>query len=652
MTGQYPSGGVFRYNSSNGSLSFPEPNVGHEPNASAEAREAQTLAVFGGSVRLGLWPWGTEWKMNPNTGVWSFDHRFFAEPNITGVAAPWIDYVKNPTHQNYWGQRVTGMQVQDGNLYVSTSAKNNQTEQYGQHMIPPAAQEEYGQAYRVSLPNFVSGHFQWPAAGKTTVLEFFFDDDDAGPGAIEMFIKQDGKVIAGQDLETDQQPDTRTSRREGGVAATTCAGLFGICPSGVTIKLSAASTNASQVHLSYDGPGARTLSFVTLPPTTSNAIVRLWEVGHRDDEPRVFAGRAFAFGGSATSNQHTEIVINVVQLSGLAPGTAYVYQCAQDTTLHGPFSTDPPEASPLTLAVFGDLGLNNSVSLPNITDDTRAGAIAGVLHVGDLAYDLDDNGGRTGDLFMEAIEPVASRVDYAVCAGNHENHANFSQYRNRFAAIAGGAGRASGSNSSLYYSFDRGPAHFVFVNTECNSVGALGRQLAWLEGDLAAANRSRAARPWLVVSGHKAWYMLHAGQCPTAVCPLYVRVWALLQAYKTDVYLAGHQHNYQRFLPVSVGPNRTFAVDEAQRAHPGRYTSPRYPTTIVTGSAGCTEGIAHSQGPINATAAAFFSYGYGHLALLNGTHARWQWFQTLTEDGRMGAQLDHDEFWIIKTTAR
>ena len=36
-----------------------------------------------------------------------------------------------------------------------------------------------------------------------------------------------------------------------------------------------------------------------------------------------------------------------------------------------------------------------------------------VVHVGDYAYDLDSNGGVTGDLFQGSIEPITSSTPYS-----------------------------------------------------------------------------------------------------------------------------------------------------------------------------------------------------------------------------------------------
>lgn len=82
-----------------------------------------------------------------------------------------------------------------------------------------------------------------------------------------------------------------------------------------------------------------------------------------------------------------------------------------------------------------------------------------------------------------------------------------------------GAGAASGSNTSFFYSFDLGLVHYVAIDTEIyayqqQTAASLSpftreQQLAWLESDLAAANANRDRVPWVVAFGHKGWYMAY-----------------------------------------------------------------------------------------------------------------------------------------------
>lgn len=54
-----------------------------------------------------------------------------------------------------------------------------------------------------------------------------------------------------------------------------------------------------------------------------------------------------------------------------------------------------------------------------------------ILHVGDMAYDMDSSNGEVGDEFLRQIEAMAAYVPYMTCPGNHEHKYNFSNYKNR-----------------------------------------------------------------------------------------------------------------------------------------------------------------------------------------------------------------------------
>jgi hypothetical protein len=82
-------------------------------------------------------------------------------------------------------------------------------------------------------------------------------------------------------------------------------------------------------------------------------------------------------------------------------------------------------------------------------------------------------------------------------------------------------------------------------------------------------------------------------------------------------------------------------IDLAQSNH--TYINPKYPTHIVTGSAGCQEELEWFD-PVNFAAWSVVrspTYGYGHLIVHNQTHAYWD---QLIDEGRQG----RDTLWIIK----
>jgi 3',5'-cyclic AMP phosphodiesterase CpdA len=212
--------------------------------------------------------------------------------------------------------------------------------------------------------------------------------------------------------------------------------------------------------------------------------------------------------------------------------------------------------------VYGDLGYQSGLSIPNITNEVMNGHFDVALHVGDLAYDLHDN----GDDFMNSIEDISARLPYMVAPGNHEYRHNFTHYRNRF--------KMPGNSDNYYYSWDVGPAHIISFSTEVYFFLEYGIDLPkwqyeWLEQDLKAANapEQRAKRPWIITMGHRPMYcadddgddcnkedsIVRTGTVLTHKYPLE----DLFYRYGVDVEIWGHEHNYERFWPIY---NRTVST--------------------------------------------------------------------------------------------
>ena len=69
------------------------------------------------------------------------------------------------------------------------------------------------------------------------------------------------------------------------------------------------------------------------------------------------------------------------------------------------------------IAMFGDMGNDNAVSLPYLQREVGEDVYDAVVHVGDMAYDMAELDGQRGDIFMEQIEPISSMVPYMTCPG-------------------------------------------------------------------------------------------------------------------------------------------------------------------------------------------------------------------------------------------
>jgi acid phosphatase type 7 len=154
-----------------------------------------------------------------------------------------------------------------------------------------------------------------------------------------------------------------------------------------------------------------------------------------------------------------------------------------------------------------------------------------VLALGDLAYDdgtLDD--------FRSCFGPSWGRHKTRIrpTPGNHDYHSDGSGYFRYFGAAAGPAERG-------YYSFDLEDWHIVSLNSERDTEPD-GAQVRWLRRDL-AKTRARCVlafwhRPrW---SGGR-----YEDDGRTAA------FWDALYTARADVVLAGHDHNYQHYAPLT-----------------------------------------------------------------------------------------------------
>ena len=207
-----------------------------------------------------------------------------------------------------------------------------------------------------------------------------------------------------------------------------------------------------------------------------------------------------------------------------APGARFTYRALPGTAAAAwsrEFAVALPAAGAAqTLAVFGDQGLYPYSSVGNLIDDAAAGwaagGIQGVLHLGDLAYNMAMSNGTRGDSYLYALEPLLSTVPWIAVEGNHELEGSpfgaycpkdqfcESRYLNQTAGYLVAA-KASGSNTNRYFSLDVGLVHVVVYNTmQYLGLGGDVRaaQLAWLAADLAKASApaQRKRVPWVIVA--------------------------------------------------------------------------------------------------------------------------------------------------------
>jgi hypothetical protein len=270
-------------------------------------------------------------------------------------------------------------------------------------------------------------------------------------------------------------------------------------------------------------------------------------------------------------------------------------------TAPSPPSPTRTSAAPEPVAVLlaaGDIASCNSGG-DEVTGRMLDGLAGTIAPLGDLAY---PNGSATN--FARCFDPSWGRHRGRMrpAVGNHE-----------YVTSGAGAyfryfGPAAGNPNRGYYSYDLGDWHVVVLNSNCDRVAcaAGSAQERWLRADLAAATQRCTLAYWhhpLFTSGAN-----HAGE--VAVRPLYR---ALYDA-GVEVVLAGHNHQYERFAPLSPD---------------GAYDPARGIRSFVVGTGG---GSHYPFGTVQRLSEARNSTAYGLLRLtLRATSYSWQF---VPEPGR------------------
>jgi hypothetical protein len=194
--------------------------------------------------------------------------------------------------------------------------------------------------------------------------------------------------------------------------------------------------------------------------------------------------------------------------------------------------------------------------------------------------------------FYDEMTPITTQKPYMVGPGNHEadcdagstpdpsnnitydgsicmpGQTNFTGYINHFRMPSS----ESGGTGNFWYSFDHGMAHYIQLDTETDlGHGFIGpdepggqagedsgpfnpimnAQTTWLQQDLAAVDRSKT--PWIIVAGHRPWYLSYANVSKTICWSCKDVFEPLLLEYGVDLYISGHAHLYQRSAPLANG---------------------------------------------------------------------------------------------------
>ncbi|KAF4315244.1 hypothetical protein JM18_004992 [Phytophthora kernoviae] len=441
-----------------------------------------------------------------------------------------------------------------------------------------------------------------------------------------------------------------------------------------------------QLHLAYAGASAGTGMMVSWATYADVKDSALW-VGCSENELKLadinVKTLEYYHDENYTMFHHHAIV------SSLTPHTKYYYKVGSETQT--PYQSDvhsfitvrsPSDPNTFKAIIYGDAGDgNNSVDTLAYMNTLSTGDFDFIYHIGDISYADDDFlvDSQVDGFFYEAVynkwvnslAPVMSSIPYMVVVGNHDMEchspsclevearkemlSNFSAYNARWKMPY----EESDGALNMWYSFDHGPIHLTSLSSEsdypnstanafiiASPIGNFGDQLAWLEADLKKADANRNNVPWVFVGMHRPIY--NVGGCDNGVPSsntgqngyLQSAFESLLIKYKVDVVLMGHEHYYERQVPIA---NNT-AVMDGVSADNKTYVNPQAPVYILTGAAGNIEGIdpaPENSAPWNA-AFDYTNFGFSTLEA-NRTMLSWKFIKSSDESVL-------DEFVMWKTS--
>uniref|UniRef100_A0A0K0EBS5 Purple acid phosphatase n=1 Tax=Strongyloides stercoralis TaxID=6248 RepID=A0A0K0EBS5_STRER len=304
----------------------------------------------------------------------------------------------------------------------------------------------------------------------------------------------------------------------------------------------------------------------------------------------------------------------------------------------------------LKFCTFGDSDTGKMFTINELKKSVKRGECQMIIHLGDIAYQLQRDNGFTGDDFMRKIEPIAAYVPYMVIVGNHEFDCHgFTHYNYRFAMPYD---KNNADDVDHFYSFNIGLVNFIGLSSEIYGfyklygINPIKKQTKWFDKTLKSIEKYKKIRPWTITFFHRpiyCWHRFIPDECneyeSSTLRVGHKKIPGLeryLHKYNVDVVLNAHEHGYQRNYPIF---NRTVYKYKNNIYHNSPAT-----TYILSGAGGCnrcTPAIFNNSGSLPFAAKRTISVGYTQINVINKTHMKIN--QIDTENKAIV-----DSFWIVK----
>ncbi len=271
--------------------------------------------------------------------------------------------------------------------------------------------------------------------------------------------------------------------------------------------------------------GAVTPGSITVSWTTKNAVPSL-----------VQYGESSTYESGIADSQRA--VRHDVTLTGLTENRLYHYRviAGSDTGSDFTFRTAPARPIPFAFVTYGDTRSNHEAHVRVLKQIFKADPRF-IVNTGDLvARNTETN---WDEYFADLCRStsVGQTIPIYASPGNHESGQMY--YDNLFLP------RNNPDDTEAYFSFDYGGVHVISVNTEIK-YDTESAQYRWLVQDLGSpASREAAFR---VAFWHRPPYSSGSGhgsdsEARTILGPL-------MKEYRVDVVFNGHDHTYERTIPI------------------------------------------------------------------------------------------------------
>lgn len=304
------------------------------------------------------------------------------------------------------------------------------------------------------------------------------------------------------------------------------------------------------------------------------------------------------------------------------------------------------ENNNIKIIATGDWGCNEqSESTINEINNKKPDI---VISLGDMSYR------EKGDCFYELISPIKNKTK--IVFGNHdiqfgENKVLKDEYLKNF------------NLSKSFYSFDLENIHFVLLESTI-SPSKLSDQYNFVKNDL-KNNAKNNSTNWTIVALHKPLYTVPGKHEPDiAYANTYHK---LFDYYNVDLILAGHNHWYERTLPLKYNKiNQTEPIinilgisEEMYNKINGSlidieinstFFNPKNPIFITAGTAGKENYIQEKMLPFTTS---IYDNGYGFLEMnVSKYHIEGKFYANKIDQNQTvleGFEI-RDNFLIIKSS--